>query len=364
MAKNVLIIMDTMAGGGAEKALVALLRHLVADGYRVALLLFNAVGPHLEAVPGGVEVRHVYSGVKPLRDRLLFHTPWRDTLMARRLRRMLAGARYDVVLSFLEGAAAWLHSLLPREVARRHLTWVHTDFSSHHWSRAFFSHTGHEQAFYDRMDRVVFVSHEARRHFTLRLDDERARVIYNLIDVDDIRRQAQESAPRKHRFTLVFVGRLHPIKRPDRFIDTVALLRREGLDVDAWVVGDGDERHRLERQCREVGVEGHVTFMGFQKNPYPYIARADALVITSDAEGLPLVMLEALALGTPIIATRCDGPAEVLAGGAGTLTGFTPRDLADAVKALHASPSATPAALPAGFAAGDILSRLRALLEE
>ena len=171
--KTLLIIMDSMAGGGAEKALVELLRHLDADEYRITLLLFNATGHYMDQIPPHVTTLHVYSGVKPLRDRLLFHTPWRDTLMARRLRRMLAGARYDVVLSFLEGAAAWLHSLLPREMARRHLTWVHTDFSSHHWSRAFFSHMGHEQAFYDRMDRVVFVSHEARRHFTLRLDDER-----------------------------------------------------------------------------------------------------------------------------------------------------------------------------------------------
>ena len=132
MGKNLLIIMDSMAGGGAEKALVTMLHYLDTDAFRITLLLFNATGPYMDQIPSHVRTLAVYHGNKPLRDRLAFHTPLRDRLMTLRLQQLLGNAHYDVALSFLEGAATWLHSLLPRDIAPRHLSWVHTDLKHNH----------------------------------------------------------------------------------------------------------------------------------------------------------------------------------------------------------------------------------------
>ena len=363
MGKTLLIIMDSMAGGGAEKAIVELLQHLDADEYRITLLLFNATGPYMDQIPPHVTTLHVYSGNKPLRDRLAFHTPWRDALMARRLKRLLGNARFDVALSFLEGAAAWLHSLLPRDIAPRHLSWVHTDFTSHHWSRIFFKRKGTEQAFYSSLDDLIFASSNAQRIFPFVVTTPK-HVIYNIINCDEAQRLAAALAPSKRGFTLAFVGRLHPVKRPDRFLDAVDLLRNEGVDVHAWIVGDGNERQHLERQCRSKGLNDRVTFWGFQKNPYPFIAQADALVIPSDAEGFSLVMLEALTLGTPVVATRCAGPAEVLTDNhGGILTDFSPEAIAAAIKRLHDNPGIiSPPELPAAFTTPHILAQIHDLL--
>lgn len=363
MKRSVLVIMDSLRGGGAEKALIALLRQL-APHYDITLLLFNASGTWLRLVPSPVKVVEVYRGHKPWLHRAIFHTPLRDTAMRKKLRKLLGDKNFDVALSFLEGAAAWLHSLLPGDMAGRHLSWVHTDFTHNHWSRAFFKTEASEQAFYDRMDRVIFASHDARRRFTYKLEDNRAAVIHNIIDVDEVKRLAREREVTAPAFTVCYVGRLHPIKRPDRFVDMVALLRERGLDVHAWILGEGEMHYALTEQCRRLQLDRDVELLGFQENPYPFLAAASALVISSDAEGLSLVMLEAMALGTPTVATQCAGPTEVLAGGGGRLARFDAASLAQAVLEVHDNPAAfTPRELPAQFTAKHITAQLRAALD-
>jgi len=79
------------------------------------------------------------------------------------------------------------------------------------------------------------------------------------------------------------------------------------------ILGEGEERQVLERTARDLGIAEHVSFPGFQTNPYGYLARADLFVLSSRWEGSPNVLTEALALGTPVVATDCpSGPAEVL----------------------------------------------------
>jgi glycosyltransferase involved in cell wall biosynthesis len=81
------------------------------------------------------------------------------------------------------------------------------------------------------------------------------------------------------------------------------------------VVGEGPRRAALQALARELGVEGSVTFPGFATNPWPVLARAALFVLPSRYEGLTLTLLEALALGVPVAASRCDGPEEILEGG-------------------------------------------------
>ena len=108
------------------------------------------------------------------------------------------------------------------------------------------------------------------------------------------------------------------------------LTRRKGLDVllralaqlrgdtDARLicVGEGDQRANLEALARELGVDGEVDFVGAKANPYAFMARSSAFVLSSEFEGLPTVLVEALACGTPVVATDCPyGPHEILEGG-------------------------------------------------
>ncbi|MEV7596900.1 glycosyltransferase family 4 protein [Kitasatospora sp. NPDC089797] len=127
---------------------------------------------------------------------------------------------------------------------------------------------------------------------------------------------------------LLYVGRLSPQKNVGRLLEAIALLRRP---VRLRIVGDGELRGRLERQAAELGLE-NVEFAGAKLGPelVRCYAEAEAFVLPSDREGMPLVVLEAMAAGLPVIATDVPGNTELLEG-IGLLAAPDPAALAAAV---------------------------------
>ncbi len=91
---------------------------------------------------------------------------------------------------------------------------------------------------------------------------------------------------------------------------------RESALAHLLILGDGEERSRLEALVRRLGLQNDVRMPGFVPNPYPYMCHADLFVLSSRWEGLPGVLIEALYCGTPLVATDCpSGPREILADG-------------------------------------------------
>ena len=113
------------------------------------------------------------------------------------------------------------------------------------------------------------------------------------------------------------VGRLCEQKGFDLLVEAYA--KAYALDesiADLLIVGDGPDRELLAQQIEEVGLEGKIKLLGFNKNPYYIMAGAECFVLSSRHEGLPTVLIEALAVGTPVIATDCPtGPNEILVQG-------------------------------------------------
>jgi len=112
------------------------------------------------------------------------------------------------------------------------------------------------------------------------------------------------------------VGRLVPIKNHRMFIDAAGLFLEQnpGLSVVFVVVGDGELRRELEAYCREKGLEGHVRFCGWIKDLGPVYADLDVLVLTSDNEGTPVSIIEAMAASVPVAATDAGGVRDLLLG--------------------------------------------------
>ena len=114
---------------------------------------------------------------------------------------------------------------------------------------------------------------------------------------------------------LLGIGRLHPQK------DFATLLRafaqvRAVRAARLLILGEGEEREALEALVAELGVAADVALPGFAANPYAYLSRAGAFVLSSRWEGLPTVVIEALACGAPVVSTDCpSGPDEILQGG-------------------------------------------------
>ncbi len=136
--------------------------------------------------------------------------------------------------------------------------------------------------------------------------------IYNPLDLSEIEKRKEEPTEiKKKRFTFVTVGRLDAGKNHLLLIEA---MRR--LDADLWIIGYGDLREVLEARIKEYHLEDKVYLLGRQNNPYKFLNKADAFVFASNFEGLPNVLLEALACRLPIISTDCkSGPREILAPG-------------------------------------------------
>jgi glycosyltransferase involved in cell wall biosynthesis len=127
---------------------------------------------------------------------------------------------------------------------------------------------------------------------------------------------------------LVFVGRLVPIKRLDVLLGALAQARESEPRLRLALVGDGEERPRLERQAAELGIVADVRFLGYRRELRPIFAAADIAVLSSDNEGTPVSLIEAAAAGLPAVATDVGGVREVVSEDTGVLV---PRDDAAAL---------------------------------
>ncbi|NNE07030.1 MAG: glycosyltransferase [Gemmatimonadetes bacterium] len=161
---------------------------------------------------------------------------------------------------------------------------------------------------YHRADRVIAVSGGIRDDLVAhyRVPEKLVEVVHNPVAVDRIRARGGETVTDcfpSQEFTLVAVGRLVRLKAYHRLIEAVAELG--DLRIRVVLIGDGPERDRLRRQAADAGLSERVHFFGYQTNPWKFMRTADALVLSSDVEGLPNVIGEALALGVPVVATDC-----------------------------------------------------------
>lgn len=146
-------------------------------------------------------------------------------------------------------------------------------------------------------------------------------VLHNPVPISDIRAQARE--PIDHRWldtpshdVVLGIGRLEPQKSFETFLRAFSHLHEERPSTRAIIIGQGSKRAALEGLARELDIADVVSFPGYVDNPYGYMAESDILAMSSTHEGLPTVLIEALACGCPVVATDCpSGPRTILDGG-------------------------------------------------
>ena len=133
--------------------------------------------------------------------------------------------------------------------------------------------------------------------------------IYNLFDIDTIKELSKNDIEiKKRRFTFVTVGRLDNGKNHRLIIEAM-----KSIEADLWIIGDGELREELLSYIKELNLNDKVYLLGKKENPFAFLAKADCFVFTSNHEGFPNVLVEALACSLPVISTDCkSGPREIL----------------------------------------------------
>lgn len=141
-----------------------------------------------------------------------------------------------------------------------------------------------------------------------------------------------DQRPTKSGFTLLFVGRLEPVKNLQLLLTAFRSAIRVLPEMRLWLVGDGTERRKLEALTDELGIRSNVTFWGQQLDVAPFFAAADTFVMSSVSEGLPMSLLQALSSRLPAVVTDVGGMAEVvrLAKAGFTVPPANPDAMADA----------------------------------
>jgi len=310
---HVAIVLPNLESGGAERVTLRLAVGLRAAGFRVDMVLLQAEGRLLAHVPP--EVRVIDLGAS--------RASWSLLALARYLR----NAKPDVVVSALDHAS--LAVLAAKKLARSHVpivAVVHTTLAEH-FGRAgslkkrlvlpFLIRRCYGQAY-----ALVAVSAGAASSLRQILRRSSAKIISipNAVVDDDLWEQSSAAASHPwcagDRHPLVLgAGCLAPHKGFPHLIEAFALVRKR-IDARLIIIGEGPERERLRGMAASLGLAEFVDLPGFQVNPYPFFRRADVFVVSSLYEGLPTVLIEALALGTPVVATDCSsGPREILEGG-------------------------------------------------
>lgn len=306
---HIAIFLRGLYGGGAERVMLNLARGFIERDRRVDLVLARAEGPYLAQVPPEVRLVDLKAQWMPSsptklvqylrRERPVallsaLHYPCEIALWAKRL----SGVSTRVVVSE--------HNTLSLEAQRiPQLSVRLTPLAA--------------RLFYPWADGIVAVSQGVAQDLArvTCLPLERIKVIYNPVVVPDLFTQAKELVD--HPWfkpgeppVILGVGRLYKQKDFPTLIRAFAQVRQV-RPARLVILGSGPEQAQLKASVCDMGLEEEVAMLGFVQNPYPYMAQAAVFVLSSAWEGLPTVIIEALAVGTPVVSTNCEsGPAEIL----------------------------------------------------
>ncbi len=302
-----LFFIENLTGGGAEKVLCDLVNRMDPDRFDITVQTLWKEAEAKKLTPR-VRYRYCYdekTGLNRWRSRL-------ETALGFTYRLHIRDD-YDVECAYLECGATKIMAGSTNKNAKK-AAWVHCDLKMKMADPEGFVRKS--ARWYDKFDRIVCVSENVRQSFDALFGcPEKTIVIHNTVDDDAIRQKAEAilpEMPEKRRLTAVTLGRLTPEKAYDRLLRVHKKLIGMGVPYDLWILGEGEERAKLEAFIAENGLADSVKLLGFRDNPYPYMKAADLLVCSSRFEGFSTFITEGMILGKPVITTDCSGMREIL----------------------------------------------------
>ena len=333
--RKVLFVLPSLNLGGAERQTVDLVNSLSGDTFKTHLLTFEK---ELDLLPF------------LNRDNVSFHNQRRrykyDLLPSREIARIIDSESIDILHTTLQ--IALFYGSLGRLMARkkpRHVTAIHTTINRNLKCELF------DRLLYvplmRRCDRIITVCDKQREHWSRKYPYLAVKIvaIHNGIDLerfrDDISKEEKARikatlGTREGELLVAMVAGFRPEKGHEYALRALKMTLDRGRKARLVLIGDGEERSFLERLARDLGIGERVAWLGFRQDPKPYLGVVDLVVMSSPVETFSIAILEALAMGKPVIATDMGGTSEMVRDG---INGFLvkPRDpgsMADKIVSL------------------------------
>lgn len=311
-SEKVALFVPSLGGGGAERVMVLLANGLVDAGYEVDLIVASSHGSHRNALSNRVRLLDLH------KTRVITALPGLISYLRRVKPRVLISALdYANVVALL---AARLACVSTKLVVTEHSTLSIASKKDFRGRGRLIP--GLMKLTYPWADQILAVSSGVADDLAVQLGLKRAAigVAYNPVITEQLPELAGEPVkwpwPREDGVPVILaVGRLTKAKDFSTLLNAFAMLR-ERQRARLMILGEGELRPELEAQIAEFRIESDVAMPGFSANPYAWMAKADLFVMSSAWEGLPTVLIEAMACGVSVISTDCpNGPAEILGNG-------------------------------------------------
>lgn len=304
--KNIVFFLYSMVGAGEERTASILINHLCTS-YNLHLVLFNE--PIEYKIPAGVRTKILR---KKYNARIIRYLTLPFLIF--RFLKYCKKEKIDISMSF-DNVPNYLNVII--KIFHPSLTvWLR---ESNHTSTRFSSglkskiHRLLVNKLYSRSD-LVFVNskgigRDLQENFNV--DEGKIELFNNPINLKKIDTQQKGEISKPKEFTFIHVGAFREQKNHSLLIEAFALLK--DLNVKLWLVGKGPLENSIKDKVKEYGLDQSVVFHGFQENPFKFMAKADCMVLSSNYEGFPNVLMEAIASRLPILSTDClTGPRELV----------------------------------------------------
>ncbi|MEC2056053.1 glycosyltransferase [Peribacillus psychrosaccharolyticus] len=329
MKKNILFVLNNLNCGGAEKALISLLETIDYSMYNVDLYLFKHEGIFFNKIPkrvkllkepfeykyfdmpikkaliGCIQKGRVDIGLSRIRAGYIFKREKNNAICTQKIWKYVSKSlksvnkQYDVAIGYLENHP--IYFCIDKVIATKKIGFIHNDYDKLGMDPDI------DMDYFCKLDNIVTVSEECANILKQRFPmfSHKVEVMYNIVSPNMINNMALEKVAMNFKgVKLVSVGRLTYQKGFEMAVEACKSLVESGHDIQWYIIGEGEDREKLEKMIEEYHLKGIFILLGLKENPYPYINQADIYVQPSRFEGKSIAIDEAKILHKPIIATN------------------------------------------------------------
>lgn len=330
MKKKILICVEWLTMGGISMSLINLLNNIDINKYDITILFTKKNVFYNDSLPKDIKIE--YYNMSQSKN-ILF----RKIINRLKLLKWIFSNKnkYDFSINYTTHNN--LCATLALNSSKNNAIWVHGDYYT--------MYNGNEKnikTFFNTVDlekfkNIVFVSNKAKENIEQIYPEIKNRmlVIKNLIDYDSMVKKSNDEVEIVKEDKIVFLNVGRHTEREKNLIflfDVIKKIKKTYNNVELWMVGAGPDHEMYKNYVFENGLEDTIKFLGRKENPYPYYKQADALLLTSKAEGDGIVLTEARVLGLPVITTDVADAVKDIANGYGYVTEHSFDDYYNAIE--------------------------------